>query len=327
MATHSFSTASPHDELKAFLLDQYSPLDEKLRDHVDGQLVYDIQYNDMDIKECFIDTDDGLAFAMVLRLKVLLQSIIKVNAKAKADADKAPAAAARKVVQKSSSKAITSGPPVSLQSWGSIVKQAKANAVLKEKGANDEDLARRKKLERDGAEVTIATPKLGSYQEHHAWLLNGTVDDIRLKLKPMGCTLRNFNPGDGVGSGMLCFFVSGGALGNHFAACDKTAGAKINFTKPLSYQNFWGEGFVGAARDAARDKETEFARKHTAEDLGCMRDKSISHIEQQYTSKMKAQEGRLGELTTRLLLAPEQHKPLAEKLRGSEQHALERLVK
>ena len=52
--------------------------------------MYDIQYNDMDIKECFIDTDNGLAFAMVLRLKVLLQSIIKVNAKAKADADKAP---------------------------------------------------------------------------------------------------------------------------------------------------------------------------------------------------------------------------------------------
>jgi len=311
-----------NEELRSYLDARSQDLGELLLPHADGDLLYLMTANSMDITDAFSDIPPHHK-VHIIRLKILLASYAALEAKANQATKKALVTAERNALLAAARPKSGGGPGATVRPWDSIV------TISQEKAARNEDKVQAKvdtkrlELETNGAEVCISTPKV--QQAHHHWLLDGDEDDIGGRLEGMGFKLLSYESSCGQSTGLLTMHASGQALSEFFKVTDKDRNyGKGSFFK---YQDFWGKRIVGKARSAANDKEGELIKKHDQDALEKMSSIDMDRSMASYKSKVLNQEKKVGVLITNVHLAPSEQKHLVEQQEGAERLILEALLR
>jgi hypothetical protein len=320
-----FNRHLSNEELVRYLDGSCLSLGQALLPHATGDLLCRMDENGMDIKDAF-SSISGEQMVKVLELKLLLKSLSRVSAETAARVSKSAKAAGRKAAQ-STGNGLGKGPIAPTRPWDDIVALSKTYEQRKlEKGATAEEAERRKALEKDGLDVTVATPKLTGLQSHHLHLLGVCEDDLKNNLASMRLTLVSFVPPGENKGGEITFHATGGALSEYFAEQDKET-AKIDLKHPIKYQQFWGRHFVTKARDKAMDKEGDLIRKNKASVLESKRDEEMRAVEIRYAHKIREQEVKLGKLASSALLAPSDQRLFVQQQAAAQQLLLEGVLR
>ena len=114
---------------------------------------------------------------------------------------------------------------------------------------------KRATMERDGHTVMLALPSPAGYQRNHAWLLSSGDEHLHTTLDQMKIKLLSIDRNQKL---QIKLHFSGEACKHLFAVEESSSKNKpIKWSKPITYQHFWGTPFVATAFRDSQDKETE----------------------------------------------------------------------
>ena len=143
-------------------------------------------------------------------------------------------------------------------------------------------------MERDGHTVMLALPSPAGYQRNHAWLLSSGDEHLHTTLDQMKIKLLSIDRNQKL---QIKLHFSGEACKHLFSVEESSSKNKpIKWSKPITYQHFWGTPFVATAFRDSQDKETELVARLDVVQMKSKRDAEKSALEQRQNTVLQARQ-------------------------------------